>query len=84
MTEVLSAYDGSGLYIGRKVVRCVDCGNAEPLPVCDLPWLPGEAATQTTGYLKCYHFTTPGEGWQSTPWIVEADGFCSWGIEKGD
>lgn len=25
MTEVMAAYDGEGIMIGRKIVRCKDC-----------------------------------------------------------
>lgn len=77
MTEIMAAQDGSGLVLGRKVVRCRDCANAEPIPASELPWLPGEAAEQAEGFFGCSHFARVDGG----RCIVEADGFCSWGRE---
>lgn len=77
MSEALAAYDGSSLAILRRVARCKDCALASPLDPAELPWLPGEAAEQMTGYYRCARYST------DDPWVVEADGFCSWGWEEG-
>lgn len=81
MTEAMASYDGKGLTIGRRVTRCADCGNASPVDPADLPWLPGDAAEQTTGYYGCAHFARHDDS-GSEAWLVEADGFCAWGFER--
>lgn len=77
VSEALAAYDGSSLAILRRVARCKDCALASPLDPAKLPWLPDDAAEQTTGYYRCARHSTYDD-----PWIVEADGFCAWGWEE--
>ena len=77
VSEALAAYDGSSLAILRRVARCKDCALAIPLDPAELPWLPGDAAEQTTGYMTCWRYSRDDD-----PWIVEADGFCAWGYRE--
>lgn len=66
MTEAVAAYNGEGLMVGRKVVRCVDCKHSDD-------------GGKWCNYFGIGYWDAEAEEDIFIRAHVTPDGFCAWG-----